>query len=134
MIDAMRTVPFCIATDGGNDRAMELTLYPILVTYFDKSASQVQTSVLSVPSLNKDSTGHNIAGLLIEEFLNFEIPWKNCIGITTDNANVMIGTTNGVMGYLSEQQPELINIGCPCHLVNLTAEKSAKTLSVLKIY
>ena len=26
MIDAMRTVPFCIATDGGNDRAMELTL------------------------------------------------------------------------------------------------------------
>ena len=68
--------------------------------------------------------------MLIEEFLNFGIPWKNCIGITTDNANVMIGTTNGVMGYLSEQQPELINIGCPCHLVNLAAEKGAKTLSV----
>ena len=96
MIDAMKTVPFCIATDGGNDRAMELTLYPILVTYFDKSAFQIQTSLLSVPSLNKDSTGHNIAGLLIEEFLNFGIPWKNCIGITTDNANVMIGTTNGI--------------------------------------
>ena len=46
----------------------------------------------------------------------------------------MIGTTNGVMGYLSEQQPELINIGCPCHLVNLAAEKGAKTLSVLKIW
>ena len=44
MIDAMRTGPFCIATDGGNDRAMELTLYPILVTYFDKSAFQIQTS------------------------------------------------------------------------------------------
>ena len=85
---------------------------------------------MSVPSLNKNSTGHNIAGLFIEEFLNFGISWKNCIGITTDNANVMIGTTNGVMGYLIEQQPELINIGCPCHLVNLAAEKGAKTLSV----
>ena len=104
MIDAMRTVPFCIAADGGNDRAMQLTWYPILVTYFDKSAFQIQTSLLSVPNLNKDSTGHNIAGLLIEEFFNFKIPWKNCTGITTDNANVMIGSTNGVMGYLSEQQ------------------------------
>ena len=47
MIDAMRTGPFCIATDCENDRAMELTLYPILVTYFDKSAYQIQTSLVS---------------------------------------------------------------------------------------
>ena len=47
----------------------------------------------------------------------------------------MIGITNGVMEYLSKQQPELINIGCLVILWILQQRRVPKLcLSVLKIY
>lgn len=38
----------------------------------------------------------------------------------------MTGKQKGVLGRLLEEQPKLAPVGCPCHLLHLTAASGAK--------
>lgn len=124
----MKKVPFCVATDGSNDG--ERNLYPIIVTYFKEESGEVQNNVLAVPILKADSTGENIANLVLQNLKMFNIPVKNCVGLVADNAPVMMGKKSGVFAVLQTYQENLIDIGCPCHLLNLAAEKGSACLSL----
>lgn len=53
--------------------------------------------------------------------------------MSADNANIMICEKNGVAAVLKEAQPNLIVVGCPCHLINLAAQKGAACFPV-KVY
>ncbi|CAN7946269.1 unnamed protein product [Ixodes hexagonus] len=53
---------------------------------------------------------------------------ENRAAFCADNANVMTGKKNGVAAVLKEAQESLVVVGCPCHLVNLAAEKGAVRL------
>lgn len=77
-----------------------------------------------------DSTGENISKLILDA-LNWEkIPLENCIALSVDNANLMTGKRNGVFGFLKNDINHLACIGCPCHLVNLAAQKGAACLPI----
>ena len=61
---------------------------------------------------------------------SFGIPWANCVSFSCDNASVMTGVHKGVAAFLKSYNPELLLIGCSCHLLHLAAEKAAATLPV----
>jgi hypothetical protein len=128
LVENLKKVPFIISTDGSNDT--DSNLYPIVVTYFDEISARVQSRILAVPVLKGNSTGENIANLILQTLERFAIPVSNCIGLVADNAPVMMGCKSGVFGILQQHQKDLINIGCSCHLLNLAAEKGASCLSL----
>lgn len=118
--------PFSIATDGSNKT--DFKLYPIVVTFFSPELREIQNCLLSVPNLEGDATGVNIADLLLSTLREFHIPLKYCLAFGADNAPVMVGQKKGVAACLKQEIGNLIIVGCPCHLINLAAEKGAACL------
>ncbi|KAH3726068.1 hypothetical protein DPMN_051924 [Dreissena polymorpha] len=45
------------------------------------------------------------------------IPWENVVGYSSDNAAVMIGNNYSVLSRIRGQVPNVVNIGCPCHII-----------------
>ena len=45
-------------------------MYPIVMTFFDELVGQVTSKFLSLPSLEGDITGENIASLIIQDLMN----------------------------------------------------------------
>lgn len=128
ILEIIRNNPFSIATDGSNKS--DAKLYPIVVTFHNEESQQNETSLLSVPVLEGDSTGLNIAELILDVLISNDVPLENCLAFGADNAPVMMGTTAGVAGILSKKIPHLCVMGCSCHLLNLAAEKGAACLPV----
>ncbi|XP_063222953.1 uncharacterized protein LOC134531219 [Bacillus rossius redtenbacheri] len=126
IVSNLQTVAFSVATDGSNDS--ESKLYPLVVTFFDANLKMIVSRLLSLPVLQGDSTGRNIGGLVISELRRLNIPLENLIAFSADNAPAMLGHKNGVAAVLKECLAELVVVGCPCHLINLAAEKAAATL------
>lgn len=128
MIQILRKEPFAISTDGSNDR--DSKLYPVVVSFFNQESKTIENRLLSMENLEGDSTGANIANLLLGLLERHAIPVANCIAFSADNAPVMIGRKNGVAAKLKQQCPNMIVVGCPCHLIHLAAEKGADSLPV----
>lgn len=55
------------------------------------------------------------------------IPWTNVCAFNSDNCNVMKGVRNGVIAKLRDVSPEIIDLGCVCHLANLAVGSALKT-------
>ena len=126
MISAMKTGPFAISTDGSH--TSDSKLYPIVINFYDDVEKQIVCSLFSIPNLQTQSTGENIAKLLTSEMKKHDIPWKNCTALGSDNAAVMVGIRKGVGSYLKECQPNIIVLGCPNHLIDLAAKAASSAL------
>ena len=49
------------------------------------------------------------------------IPWENCVSLSVDNTNTVIGKNNFVaLGFL-ERNENVFIAGCPCHLAYIPA-------------
>ncbi|KAH3844597.1 hypothetical protein DPMN_086856 [Dreissena polymorpha] len=46
------------------------------------------------------------------------IPWENVVGYSSDNAAVMIGNNNSVLSRIRGKVPNVVNIGCLCHIMS----------------
>jgi len=117
---------FSVATDGSNDT--ESKLYRVVIRYHDPTTGRVDFSLLAVSNLTKDSTGENIADLIVETMASHKIPWKNCIAFSSDNASVITGRFKGCITYLKKLQPSVAFVGCPCHLIHIGPDKAARML------
>ena len=124
----MQQTPFTISTDGSNDAGAKQ--FPLVVRTFNPDTLQVTSDVLAVPVLMESATGENIAQLITKEFEDGGIPWKNCLALGADNANVMTGHVKGVYGFLKKKQEDLYMAGCVCHLIHICAEKAAACLPI----
>lgn len=124
----LQRLPFSVATDGSHTK--DAKLYPVVITMPDEESSSIKTCLLSVPVLTEQSTGENIGKLILSELKRLNIPIKNCLSMGSDNAPVMLGKKNGVISSLKVEQPHMIALGCPCHLINLAANHAAKLLPV----
>ena len=124
----LQSCPFAISTDGSHTK--DSKLYPIVINYVDNRTKSVKLQVVSVPNLEEESSGVNIANLVVKELEKLKIPLSNCIAMGSDNAPVMLGHKSGVISVLRSHQPEMLALGCPCHLINIAAQKAAKMLPV----
>lgn len=57
--------------------------------------------------------------MLFISFRNANIPWTNVIAFNSDNCSVMKGNRSGVIAKIREVQPNVIDVGCVCHMANL---------------
>lgn len=126
LLRRMKDHAFTISTDGSNDAHSKL--YPIVVRSFDEEAGEVRSDVLSVPDCKDSATGRNIFELLNQELTPCGIAWSNCLGLGSDNANVMTGSKGGVIAFMKEKHPAACLMGCVCHLIHIAAEKGAGAL------
>ncbi|GFS13270.1 zinc finger BED domain-containing protein 5 [Elysia marginata] len=120
----MAAGPYKLCIDGSNDKGEKL--FPFVVRISD--GSTIKTQLLALLELKERSTGRNIAALIETALSDRSIPITNCVAITTDNANNMIGANRGAFGHLKEIHPNLIATGCICHRLHLASERAAKEL------
>ena len=59
--------------------------------------------LLSLPNLELDATGENIAGLINKSFTKLGVPRKNCVAFGCDNASVMTGCNKGCVTCIQQQ-------------------------------
>ena len=59
----------------------------------------------------------------------FDINKKNCVGIGTDNASVMVGINNGVHKKLEEKWGnKMVLMRCVCHSIQLAVSSACDDL------
>lgn len=126
LVTKMQSYPFSLCTDGSNDHCNKL--YPIVITIYNEDFGKVTTELLSIPDLKECSTAANILELIIKELDRFKVPLRNCSAFMSDNAAVMVGAKGGVSTLLKKAQPDMISLGCGCHLINLAVKKATSAL------
>lgn len=77
---------------------------------------------------NQGATGENLCQILIQSFLEHDIPLNNMIGFAADGCNVMIGEHNSVASRLKENFPGIFILKCVCHSAHLCASEACKEL------
>lgn len=63
-------------------------------------------------------------------FRNRGIPWANVFAFNSDNCSVMKGQRNGLISKLRKVSPNIIDVGCVCHLANLAVGTTLKKVPV----
>ena len=61
-----------------------------------------------------------------------KLSWDYCMTYSSDNTNSMVGKKNSLLNKIKNNQQcgqSIFDVGCPCHLAHLCAEKGAKELS-----
>jgi len=52
------------------------------------------------------------------------------MGFSSDNCSTMKGRKNSVLSRVMETQPDVMDIGCICHLANLCCQAGVKMIPV----
>uniref|UniRef100_H3B978 HAT C-terminal dimerisation domain-containing protein n=1 Tax=Latimeria chalumnae TaxID=7897 RepID=H3B978_LATCH len=123
LVSVLKRRPFCLATDGSND-IEDCKLYPIVVRVFNDYKVK-KTCLLFLPELKKDSTAVNIYDCIRCQLETLGIPRCSMIAFTSDNASVMPGSRQW-----SRNSTETNTVGCPCHLIHITADKATDSLPI----
>ena len=127
IVQIVKTSAYSIATDGSND--VDAKQYPIVINFFSEIDQCIVSRVFAVPVCTGRATGENIYNLINDVITSRNIPYKFMLSIGSDNAPVMTGSKKGVYGFLVKQHKEIYLSGCPCHFINLAAEKACAMLS-----
>ncbi|KAH9360353.1 hypothetical protein HPB48_003548 [Haemaphysalis longicornis] len=112
---------FAIAVDESSDSKSQM--YPIVMTYYVEESQYVASQLFCLQEVHGEATGQKIENLVLDALKSRDIPVENCFTFSPNNANVTVSKKNGMTAVLKEAQENLIVLGCPCHLVNLAAEK-----------
>ncbi|KAL8602817.1 hypothetical protein ACOMHN_061051 [Nucella lapillus] len=130
LAEQMKNGPFIIGTDGSQEGTEKF--YPIVVRTLTP-AGTITTELLANPTCDESATGENIFGLLNRCLGRYDIPWKNCVALMCDNANVMTGRNKGIISYVLRKNSEVHLAGCVCHLLHISLKKGMKASSKFDI-
>lgn len=86
------------------------------------SSGKVMSDFLFIRSVSK-ADAETLKDVILSELAELKIPFKNCLSIMCDSANVMRGSSGGVITLLQKNHPGVMDIGgCILHHVhNATA-------------
>ena len=112
--------------DESNDQGSDKN-FVILVKLFDEDLGKTVTRFIDMPVVNI-GTAANLFAALEKSLSNKNIHWKNVFGFISDNCSVMKGKNSSVLSHLKEKQPNIMDIGCICHLANLCCAAAVKTI------
>lgn len=127
VIEQCRTGPFSIMCDEGNDKVSKN--FALLVRLWDETLGQPVTRFLDMPVCNI-STAENLFHCIEIALKDRGIPWVNVVGFESDTTNVMMGEHNSVLSCITAIQPQIVSLGCVCHLANLYLVAAVKVLPV----
>ena len=91
----------------------------------------ILTSLLDMPDINVDSDAQTMFNMIDYAIKSVKLGWDYCMTYSSDNTNSMVGKNSLLTKIKNAQQCEqsIFEVGCPCHLVHLCAEKGTKELS-----
>ena len=113
-----QTQPYGLMCDGSSDRAENKT-FALLVRVFDEDECEVKSRFLDMPVSNI-GTAEKLFECVKVSLSKRGIPWENLLAYNSDNASVMKGRHNSVLSRIKEVQPSIFDLGCICHLANLS--------------
>ena len=129
-------IPFGIATDASNKG--NIKMFPLVVRYFLKEDG-IQTKVLNFFNSSSEAS-QDIANCLISKLQTADLDLKNVNSFGADNANVNFGRHQSVFTELRKVNPDIIDMGCICHMISNSFKNGIKMLKfdleyiVIKIY
>ena len=119
--------PFSLLIDESNDKTDKSCI--ILVRTLDEELGDVCTRFLDMPVVNVGTAADLFAALkssLEKHGLNFD----KAMAFMSDTTNVMKGARSGVQKLISTENPALYDVGCICHLADLSIKAGMKALPV----
>ena len=131
IIEHCQTHPYSVGTDGSNDTGVA-KMNPVSIRLFDINRSKTVTNHFFDMCLTKGEDGakaYKIFEAIEETFTRDSMLWTNCVSLSIDNTNTMIGANNSVASRFLEMNPELFVAGCPCHLAHIAASHANDAFS-----
>ena len=126
IVEHCKVHPYSLGTDGSNDSGID-KMNPICIKIFDANRLKTITCHFFNMCLTSGvdcAKAAIIFSSIEKKFEVYEIPWENCISLSVDNTNSMIGKRNSVASRLLEKNNNIFIGGCPCHLAHLAASKA----------
>ena len=117
VIKQCQNQPYGLMCDGSNDRAEKT--FAILVRVFDEDLGEVKSRFVDMPVSNI-GTAEKLFECIQDSFSKLGIPWENLLAYNSDNASVRKGRHNSVLSRIRGVQPSIFDLGCICHLANLS--------------
>lgn len=119
--------PFSILMDESNDKTDKSCI--ILVRILDSAVGDIRTRFLDMPIVNI-GTASNLFTALKTSLQDKGLDFSNAVSFMSDTTNVMKGARSGVQKLIKNEHPSLYDVGCICHLADLTVKAGLKALSV----
>lgn len=119
--------PFSILTDESNDKTDKSCI--ILVRVFDSDFGNVSTRFLDMPVVNIGSA-KNLFEALKSSLAQKGLDFSRAVAFMSDTTNVMKGVRSGVQKLIKNEHPTLYDVGCICHLADLTVKAGMQTLPI----
>ena len=101
----------------------------ILVRVLDPSVGDIRTRFLDMPIVNIGTAQHLFAALKLS-LTNKGLDFSKCISFMSDTTNIMKGARSGVQKLIRNECPEVLDVGCICHLADLTVKAGLGALPV----
>ena len=118
---------YSILIDESNDKNDKSCI--ILVRMFDPEVGDVRTRFLDMPIVNIGSAV-NLFSALKSSLAQFGVDFSRAISFMSDTTNVMKGARSGVQKLIKNENPFLYDVGCICHLADLTVKAGMEVLPV----
>ncbi len=101
----------------------------ILVRVLDSTVGEVKTRFLDMPVVNVGNAS-NLFRALKYSLENHGLDFTKAITFMSDTTIIMKGACSGVQKLIKEQNPILYDVGCICHLANLTIKAGLQELLI----
>ena len=120
-----------MGNDGSSDTGID-KMNPLTIKIFDVNNSETVTNHFFSMCLTEGEDcckAYKIFEAIENAFDEDSIPWYNCVSLTVDNTNTMIGRKNSVASKVIEKNEEIFISGCPCHLAHIAASHANDSFS-----
>lgn len=118
--------PFSISTDASNKG--NIKTFPIVIRYFSKNTG-INTKLLSFYEANSEKS-NDIAESLKTKLEGRNLHLANVTSFSADNANVNFGSKKSVFVELKKTNPDMIGMGCLCHIIHNSFKNALKLLKL----
>ena len=123
----MSSGPFSLLIDESNDKTDKSCI--VLTRFLDPQVCEVCTRFLDMPVVNI-GMATNLFQALKELPTKNGLSFDNAVSFMSDTTNVMKGARSGVQKLIKNEIPTLYDVGCICHLADLTVKAGLKALPV----
>ncbi|KAK0151138.1 Protein FAM200B [Merluccius polli] len=125
LVMKMRENPFTLITDGSNDTGLQ-KMNPLTVRIFDTNKVVHRFLDMCTTSGQHCGTAEVIYKKINDTLQENNIPWRNCVGLSIDNAPVNTGAKNSIAARMLRENGSICIHGCPCHIIHNTAKHAGQ--------
>lgn len=125
IVNTMRETLFTLLIDESTDISVTRQMV-IMARFF--GTDKVETRLYKIVAFSGKATGENLFNVVDKSFEDDNIPWHNCLSMSSDGAKAMVGEFNSVLSRVRGQQENLWFLHCTCHVAHLAASHACSEL------